>query len=148
MSLPENSNPYEAPRADLRAVGVRSGQQADVRQVAVAQKVILVCILIQIVNMIFQLTVALGKLPIPQEALMAASIVSLITSVVSAVYVFILAIRVYNTGLGILFGILALVPCAGLVVLLVVNAKATGILQANGHKVGLMGADLSTIPVS
>ena len=146
MSLPEN--PYEAPRADLRAVGVRSGQRADVRQVAVAQKVILVCILIQIVNIVLQLVVVLGKLPIPQEALMAASIVSLITSVVSAVYVFILAIRVYNTGLGILFGVLALVPCAGLIVLLVVNAKATGILQANGHKVGLMGADLSTIPVS
>ena len=148
MSLSEN--PYEAPRADLRAVGraERSAGRCAAGRGSHLQKVILVCILIQIVNIVFQMAVAIGKLPIPQAALMAASIVSLITSVVSAVYVFILAIRIYNTGLGILFGLLALVPCAGLIVLLVVNAKATGILQANGHKVGLMGADLSTIPAS
>jgi hypothetical protein len=144
MSLP--GNPYEAPRADLRAVGVRSGQRADVRQVAVAQKAILICILIQIANIVFQLAVVFGKLPVPQAVLLGCSVVSLVSGVVSAVFVFIMAIRVYSTGLGILFGILALIPCVGLIVLLMVNGKATKILQANGYKVGLLGADLSQIP--
>ena len=34
-------------------------------------------------------------------------------------------------------------PYIGLIVLLVVNGKATGILKQNGIKVGLLGANLS-----
>jgi hypothetical protein len=33
-----------------------------------------------------------------------------------------------------------MVPCVGLITLLVVNAKATSILKAAGLKVGLLGA--------
>jgi hypothetical protein len=39
-----------------------------------------------------------------------------------------------------LLGILTLLPCIGLITLLVVNAKATAILKAGGLKVGLLGA--------
>ena len=146
MSMPEN--PYEAPRTEIRATGVRSGKRADVRQVAVAQKAILICILIQISNIVFQLAVNIGKLPVPPALVLACGVVSLLSGVVSAVFVFLLAMRVYSTGLGILYGILALIPCIGLLVLLMINSKATGVLQANGHKVGLLGADLSKIPAS
>jgi hypothetical protein len=59
--------------------------------------------------------------------------------------VFLLAIKVYSTGVGVLLGILTLVPCIGLIVLLIVNGKATGILKQNGIKVGLLGANLSQI---
>jgi len=45
----------------------------------------------------------------------------------------------------VLLGILTLIPCIGLIVLLVVNGKATGILKQNGIKVGLLGANLSQI---
>ena len=64
---------------------------------------------------------------------------------VGMVFVFLLAIKVYSTGIGVLLGILALIPCIGLLVLLVVNIKATGILKKNGIKVGLLGANLSKI---
>ena len=146
--MSSTDNPYEAPKAELRAKGVRSGTQADVRQVAIAQKAILICILIQMLNIGFQVLVGVGKLPVPPAVLLSASIVSLISIVVSAVFVFVMAIRVYNTGLGILFGAIALIPCIGLIVLLVVNDKATKVLQANGHKVGLLGVHLSQIPES
>ena len=54
-----------------------------------------------------------------------------------------LAIKVYNIALGIVLGLLSVLPCIGLIVLLVVNGKATRILQSNGYRVGLLGADLS-----
>ncbi len=49
-----------------------------------------------------------------------------------------LAIKVYGTGLGIVPGVLSFVPLIGLIVLLVVNGKATGLLKQNGIKVGLL----------
>jgi hypothetical protein len=59
--------------------------------------------------------------------------------------VFLLAIKVYGTRVGILLGILTLIPLVSLIVLLRVNAKATSVLRQNGIKVGLLGADLSQI---
>jgi hypothetical protein len=40
-------------------------------------------------------------------------------------------------------GVLALIPLVGLIVLLIVNGKATKILREHGVRVGLMGAKLS-----
>ena len=57
-----------------------------------------------------------------------------------------LAIAIYNTAMGIVLSILTLVPLVGLIILLIVNGKATGILRANGIKVGLLGAKTSQIP--
>jgi hypothetical protein len=67
-----------------------------------------------------------------------------------------LAIGIYNTALGIVLGILTLVPLVlgiltlvplvGLLVLLAVNNKATTILRSHGLKVGLLGADPKQIP--
>jgi hypothetical protein len=51
--------------------------------------------------------------------------------------------KVYSVIQGILIGILTMVPCLGLLLLLLVNQKATKILKDNGHNVGLFGADLS-----
>jgi hypothetical protein len=55
----------------------------------------------------------------------------------------VLAMKVYSVIQGILIGILTMVPCLGLLLLLLVNQKATKILKDNGHNVGLFGADLS-----
>ena len=46
----------------------------------------------------------------------------------------------YSIGLRILFGFLMLVPCVSLIVLLILNAKATTFLRAAGLRVGLLGA--------
>ena len=48
--------------------------------------------------------------------------------------------QLYGKSPGIVFGILTLVPLVGLIVLLVVNAKATSVLRENGLEVGLLGA--------
>jgi hypothetical protein len=56
-----------------------------------------------------------------------------------------LAIKVYSPRFVVLLAILMLIPGIGLVVLLVVNGKATRILEQNGIRVGLLGANLSEI---
>ena len=53
--------------------------------------------------------------------------------------------KTYGSGLGILLGVLCLLPLVGLLVLLAVNGKATRVLKQNGIRVGLLGADLSSI---
>lgn len=60
------------------------------------------------------------------------------------ILVILLAANVYNsTIVGIILGLLCLIPCAGLLVLLGINQQATRLLKKNGIKVGLIGADLS-----
>ncbi len=129
-------NPYAPPRGMGPVVGVKSGRREDLKTVAVAQKLILVSILLQFVGIITQLLV-------PQQYRLAVGIITLAVGLVATISVFILAIRVYSTASGILLGIGAMIPCLGLFILLSVNGKATKILKENGYHVGLLGADLS-----
>jgi hypothetical protein len=131
-------NPYQAPQATSTAVGVLSGTRDDLRSVAKCQKGILVCILIYLVAMF-------GQFALPPDVRPLVGLAVLIVGLVGAVFVFMLAIKVYGTGLGIVLGVLSLVPLISLIVLLVVNGKATGILKQNGIKVGLLGANTAAI---
>ena len=51
-----------------------------------------------------------------------------------------LALAIYGTALGIILGILTLIPLVGLIILLIVNGKATNLLREDGIHVGLLGA--------
>jgi uncharacterized membrane protein len=133
-----NENPYQSPSAESHVVGIKSGNREDLKTVAKYQKGILFCILIYLIALIFQFA-------IPSEFRFIIGLGVLVAVLVGTVFVFLLAIKVYSTAVGILLGILTLVPCVGLIVLLMVNGKATGILKQNGISVGLLGADLSQI---
>ncbi|MEO2019109.1 MAG: hypothetical protein ABGZ53_32595 [Fuerstiella sp.] len=135
-------NPYQAPQSMPVAVGVLSGTRDDLLSVAKCQKGILVCILIQ-----FVATFGLFALP-PEAPLLVrfgVLIVVLVVVLVGAVFVFMLAIKVYGTGFGIILGVLSFVPLIGFFVLFVVNGKATNVLKENGIKVGLLGANVSSM---
>ena len=69
----------------------------------------------------------------------------LVTSLAATVFVFMLAMKLYSTGMGIFLGILSLIPCLGLLILLMVNSKATTALKESGIKVGFLGAKLSDL---
>jgi hypothetical protein len=145
-------NPYQAPQSMPVAVGVLSGTRDDLRSVAKCQKGILVCILIDLVAIF-------GQFALPSEALLLVNfgvlIVGLVVVLVAAVFVVLLAIKVYGTGLGITLGVLSFVPLPFVplpfgplingIVLLVVNGKATNVLKENGIKVGLLGANVSSM---
>jgi hypothetical protein len=133
-----SDNPFQSPATDARVVGVRGGSREELRKVATYQKGVLVCILIQIAAVVAQFV-------IPPELLLFVSLASLVVSLAGTVFVLLLAVNLYSTGLGVVLGILALVPCVGLIVLLSVNGKATRVLRQNGIQVGLLGADLSKV---
>jgi hypothetical protein len=131
-----SENPYQSPLADCQVVGVKSGKHEDVRAIAVYQKGILICILIYLLGVI-------GQFGVPPEIRLIFGLVPMVAGLVGLVIVFLLSTKVYSTAVGILLAILTLVPLLGLLVLLMVNGKATTILRQNGHKVGLLGARLS-----
>jgi hypothetical protein len=82
---------------------------------------------------------------IPPDIWQFVAIGILLVGLFSTVFVFLLAMKVYGVPIGILLGILAMVPCLGLLVLLMINGKATRVLRHNGIRIGFMGANLSEL---
>jgi hypothetical protein len=111
----------------------------DLREIAVRQKAIMFCILGYI-------TLVVLRFVLPPEVYLVLVVVAIGVIITAAVFVFMLAIALYNTGAGIVLGILALVPLVGLLILLIINGRATTELRIHGIKVGLLGANLSQIP--
>ena len=114
----------------------RTGEPADwqdLRLIASRQKGVLYCILFYILG-----SLALFMLP-PDMAILTGLLLGIVF-VAAFVYVFLLASKLYGAGVGVVLALLTLVPLVGLIVLLVVNQKATKILTENGVKVGFMGA--------
>jgi hypothetical protein len=129
------------------------------RTVALRQRAIILCILFSILILIVQLGIGflvvdrfspLTSTQAPGIGLFILLWVVVLAGwairIVSAVFVFQLAIAIYGTGIGVTLGILTLIPYLGLIPLLMVNGKATGILRAGGIHVGLMGANRDQIP--
>jgi hypothetical protein len=133
-----SENPYQSPATDARVVGVISGRREDLRSVAKYQKGILLCILAYLVLVGLSFVV-------PPEVRPMLALAIIPVGITGTVFVFLLAIKVYSPVAGAALGILTLLPCIGIVVLLIINAKATDILKKNGIRVGLLGASLSDI---
>jgi hypothetical protein len=133
-----DENLYQAPKTQTPITGVIGGTREGLLSVARYQKGIIACIGIYLI-------VATLQFAFPPELRFFLGLAVLGVSLVGAVFTFLLSIRVYGIAIGILMGILALVPCAGLIVLLLINLRATKVLTQNGIRVGFFGADLSKI---
>lgn len=131
-------NPFEAPASNSRVVGVISGSRGDLVKVAKYQKGILICILVYFLAVVGQFALPVQMRPIIGLGVLAVGLIA-------AIFTILLAMKTHGTVLGIILGILCLVPILGLLILLLVNQKATTVLQSNGIKVGLLGADLSSL---
>ncbi len=132
----EVGSPYKSPQAG----GSTTGRRRDIQSIATFQKGILFSILLRLMITVVAIVINLAQIEMPFAILIILNLISIATVVISAVFVILLGMKVYNTALGILFGILACIPCIGLIFLLIVNGKATSILRENGISVGLMGA--------
>lgn len=138
-------DPYAPPRAapeepegpspgrGARGMGKK---RAQLRRVAVAQKGIIVVILLQILCYV-------AFFVLPPDLKFYASLGTLVLSLASLYFIFSLAMSLYSTVVGIILCILSLIPCINLLVLLSMNGKATTILREAGHHVGFMGANLA-----
>ncbi len=104
-----------------------------IRDIAWRQRIILYCILIQVI-----LYAATFMVPPEFQPLLAIPL--LLTILVAAFELCFLAMGLYGVATGILATLLTLIPLIGLIVLLIVNGKATSILRENGIEVGLLGA--------
>jgi hypothetical protein len=113
-------------------------EKAQIRSIAIYQKVILVCILLYIVGV-------LASLAMPPAMKLLVGLAMIPVGLVSMVFVLMLSLQLYSLPVGIILGLLTLVPLIGLIVLLRINGKATKILQEHGLKVGLLGASLSEV---
>jgi len=137
-----SENPYQSPQTlEPVVVGVLSGDRRDLLDVAKFQKGILVCILIYLIA-------GICRAVVPPDLAVLVIIGVLCLGVAAAVFVFLLAIKIYGQGLGIVLGVLCIIPLLGLLVLLIVNGKATAVLKQNGIRVGLLGANLSALSTS
>jgi hypothetical protein len=108
----------------------------NLRTIATKQRAIIFCILGYIVLVVSQFL-------LPPALRLLIGLLVLAVGITATVFVFMLTTTIYSTGVGVVLGILTLIPLIGLIVLLVVNSKATNLLRENGIKVGLLGADMS-----
>jgi hypothetical protein len=135
-----SENPYQSPSMPSQSVGVKSPD--GVRKVAVYQRAIMYCILANIILYVTMLGARGSGGPASMLNLLLA-VLFLAVGITQLVYIVLLAVEVYNVAVGVLLGVLCFIPCVGLLILLMVNQKATKTLQQNGIKVGLMGANMS-----
>lgn len=135
------SNPYQSPES-LSFGNPPVEQQRDfLRQVARYQQWVIFALAANVIVNILSMVTRNQDL----EIRLVITVVAVSVVIFSMVSMFLLASRVYGIGTAILCTILMLVPCVSLITLLVVNQKATGILQAAGIKVGIVGANPNSI---
>lgn len=131
-------NPYAAP--DVEVTGsIDQLSQEKLRQVAVSQKTICIYILVYLGFIV------LSFYAIDPDIFGVLSIIFLILSLVVLVAVVSLAIRIYGLILGILVTVLMFVPLLNLLLLLMLNVRATRMLKEHGIRVGLLGAYLADL---
>lgn len=123
---------------DDRPRGRKRLPREALRAIAFNQKAIILCILVYLILVAVQFA-------IPEESRIYLGFALIPLGITATVFVFLLATKVYSTGMGVLLGILTLIPCVGLIVLLIINAKATNTLKSHGIHVGLLGASSSDI---
>jgi hypothetical protein len=125
----------------------KAGKKKQLRTIAFYQKYLIRCVLIQIVIYVGSLVLSAAARPLPQGPALAVGLLLLlallVAGVAGTVFACMLANKIYGVGGAVLFAILSLIPCLGLIALLVVNSKATGLLRERGYTVGFLGAHLS-----
>lgn len=127
-----------------RAGSGHKGKRIDLVKLAVTQKQLLWCVLARIGLEVAGLTLTGGG----GQALGTAGMIgvggyllaSLAIAVVSIVFIARMAIAYgIHPAMGILGGLAIVLPCVGLIMLLLLNQRVTNTLKAAGCKVGLMG---------
>lgn len=111
------------------------------RRVAKYQRAVIFALLVNIVVNV--VVTSAGELPLP--AAIGLLVLILCVVVITIASIFLLARELYSIGIAVLCAVLMIVPCVALIMLLIVNQKATKFLQQNGVKVGLFGVDPARI---
>lgn len=116
----------------------RKKSRVDSETLAIAQyqRVLLLCIPTS-----FLMLLVVGAVPDSMENLALILLIGVVLT--GSICSFMLATKVYNFVAAVFFFVISIIPLAGLIAMLIVNQKATGLLQSRGIRVGLLGANLS-----
>ena len=127
--------------------------------IAIYQKALIFCILANIGCIV-------GVYFGPIEIRLVLLIVSMLVGITGTVFVFLMATKAYSVGVGVVLAlmtflpgvlpyilvalgvfhpVMGFLPLLGIVMLLVINQRATGIMQDHGIHVGLLGARMSDL---
>jgi hypothetical protein len=127
----------------------RTRSASDLRQIAWYQKFLMLCMVAYVVTWVgFILLMATGADEQPGEEDSPFRLALLLTGLiglVGAVFVVLIGLKVSGPAGAVVFGILTLIPCVSLFMIVIVNVQATGVLQRNGVRVGLIGARIADI---
>jgi len=139
------SNPYRPPKAEVHDVFGSEMDQERVQGLRFGQKLAIYAILIYLVTLIVQMSLAgTPHSPRPPGLLMASGFVLMIGGL-AALIMSLMGVWKMGYGLGIgtilrvVMLIFMIVPVINILLLLIVNARATRKLRQAGYKVGFLG---------
>ena len=135
-----DQSPYQPPQetGDLGAGGDRD----KVRRVAQYQRWVIFALLFNILMNVISLLANFGVIPVPQVVIGLLAIGGALFAMFA---IFLLGKELSGVGLGIICALLMIIPCISLLVLLIINQRATSFLQRNGVKVGFLGTSPDAI---
>jgi len=113
--------------------GPGGSRRSDLAEIARRQKGVLACIAAYLVAVVLQFV-------LPDSLAVLAGVIGFLAWIGGVVFVGLLGSTLYGTTTGVILAIATLIPIVGLVILIVVNVKATGILKEHGVAVGFLGA--------
>lgn len=118
----------------------------NLRKIATYQRAVLICLLSQFLLGPFMFVCVMPFAPgRPSDVVLLGLVAGLILGVVGTVFSFKLSAKIYSTKLGVTLAIMTFIPLYGLVILLIINSRATAVLNRHGISVGLFGANSSDI---
>jgi hypothetical protein len=129
------------PSRTVVSQGAYDAMRGRLRRVATYQRWVLLALLANITIASVAIAAAFQLAEVPANVLHWLGMIRLPICLFMTIAAFLLAKELWNLAIGVLCGLSMWVPYASLLVLLVLNQKATRFLQAYGIKVGLLGAD-------
>ncbi len=124
-----------------------AGKDPGLKAIAKLQKWVNICILVQVVAVVAAFFFALPAGPQRgiSPVVVGLSSVFWLAHIAGAVLGIILATKLYSVLGTVFLGLFAIIPCVGVIALLVVNNSATSKLQLSGVKVGFLGANVTQL---
>ncbi len=126
----------------------RTHSASDLRQIAWAQRILILCLLGHLVLWLGYIGLSVSGARMGgrgSDTFETVMIISVGLGLLSGIFVLLVEAKLSGLIIGFLIGLLTAVPCLGLLLILVVNTRATSTLQANGVHVGLIGARTSDL---
>jgi hypothetical protein len=127
----------------------RTHTASDLKQVAWSQKVLILCLIGYLFLWLGYIAFNLMHLgDVANDSTTVFNIVlvlNVVLGVVSGVFICLVEMKLSGVVVGVVVGLLTVVPCVGLLLVLIVNTRATSALQSNRVRVGLLGARMSDL---